>query len=161
MVASVKLYDRWRSDESCLLNSTQRILESLSERIASKSLLLELDVQGEAAGRFCSTELSKTVEQLLDLAIGRSPKDGELEVVVVYSRRGIEIEVSDSGAPIDSQRAVSAFRTKALDRIPGSSRWFDGGRLPSNMVLYCSSCPQGGVAWTLVVAESALSVKVA
>lgn len=162
MVAAIRRFDVFEPEQSTLLQRTHRVLHVLSERIRAKRLTIELDFDLAAASSACSMRISRALEQLIELAISRSPDCSELEITVLHSERGMEIEVADCGlatpAAWDGQ---GAFRTQPLAELPNSPSSSTTTDLPENSKLFCRRCPQGGLAWTLVVADRAAALKVA
>ena len=162
MVAAIRRFDVLEPEQFTLLQRTHRVLQVLSERIRAKRLTIELDFDLEAASSACSMRISRAVEQLIELAISRSPDCSELEITVLHSQRGMEIEVADCGmASASAWDGQGAFRTQPLEELPSGQTSATAGRLPENAKLFCSRCPQGGLAWTLVVADRAAALKVA
>jgi hypothetical protein len=162
MVRVVNRADQFGPHESTIMQSTRDILSSLANSIESKDLLVDLDIDPSAANRFCSSGVSRMVEQLIELAIARSPKHCDLGITILNTRRGLEIEISDCGSTSpDLADGLIAFRSQSIDRIPRATRWVDGGKISSEAHLFGARCPQGGMAWTLVIPDRKAMLKVA
>ena len=161
MVSALSHYPPQPGDSN-LLFRTGQALERLSSRIRSKQISVILDCDDSASRIYCSPKLTRAVECLLELAITRSPKCGEVDVTVLHSQRGIEIEVADCGSQhSDASESCGAFRCQPIADVPRPGRSATGAALPADASLYCARCPQGGVAWTLVISESAAALKAA
>jgi hypothetical protein len=156
------LHCKSQPGDSSLLARTGQALERLSKSIRSKQLLVNFDCDESASATYCPPNLTRAVECLLELAISRSPKRGEVDVTLLHSQRGIEIEIADCGSQhFDAAENCGAFRCQPVQELAVPGRSNSGAVLPANANLYCARCPQGGVAWTLVITQSAAAEKVA
>ncbi len=88
--------------------------------------------------------IRSTVTRLIEHAIDRMMRGGDLDIVVVSTPRGIEIEVADTG-PTPAVRPAGAVQFLPRSRS-----------LPPGSFLEYEDCPQGGwaVTWVLPAARA-------
>ena len=145
-----------------ILDAIHATLAEQAAVIATKNLRVELDVDDQARGHACDAQTREAVDSLARLAIERSQFGSELFVSAVRTSQGVEIEIADSGPQLDQNRTsicVAAFAKTSIHELQNSSAF----RLPERRAstwqnMYCSRCPQGGVAWTIIL-QDRLSVK--
>lgn len=130
----------------------QHCLTRKSTTIATKRLQVNVDLSSVFAIACDREWLSSIVQQLIDLAIDRSPSSSHLSMTACQSNGHIEFEIADEGSGEDS--------------LPGiTSAWYEPKNHPFQRyqvseqdIVRCTRCPQGGVAWTLrLPAKSARS----
>lgn len=152
------------------------VLSRFSRQIEKKQLTVEVDAENVGYDLHSPSWLYAAVESLVEHAVGRSPQGGELSITLLKSKRGVEIEVADSGSS-ENPRVSAAFAPSSVhyDQSMSGLEWSAGfaevaadrlnsvGRsgLPSQGRLFCARCPQGGLAWTLVVPDRLAALKVA
>lgn len=137
---------RYFHDQSNLQNSdlTTQSFEQVIHRliaqcsaIQEKQLRWELDCQD--IWMPCTLSVEATLEQMLTLAAERSPAGSELLLTLVNFQGRLEIEIADSGPNEPSPMLAEIQRQFSA--------------LGQNLI--CQPCPQGGLAWTLVLEHSA------
>ncbi len=98
----------------------------------------------------CDSDVTWIVGRLLQQAISRSLMDGELQISVCQTMRGVEIEIAD-GSQFDSfpVNAFSRCRSRWWSDCGEDQRSFESLR---GMQIFHTRCPQGGNAWTIVLA---------
>lgn len=109
-------------------------------------LELELDPKLPEVHDNCNLQL--IVNRLIQTALSRSPMEGELQISVYQTNRGVEIEVADS-SPTDNL-PINAF-SRNWERHIGGNDGESADTVPY-LEMYHTRCPQGGQAWTLVLA---------
>ena len=113
-------------------SSFTAVLEDLLHRqevlIRQKQIKVVLDC--DTTNMQCPSDISSTLEELLLQAIARTPQQGEIDIFVVQTNSIVEIEVADSG-----------------DNTTG----YEVKHTPKGRKLIGRACPQGGMAWTVVI----------
>ena len=152
----VRLTSHWsRSPERCsLLETIQLELALQKQSLHSKKIRVDVDLDNDLAQAPCAPAVRSAIEHILQLAIARNPRHSELQITACTTSRGLEIEIADAGDETDFPR-LNAF-------VPQDCRQLVELPLgPQDFELYGSSCPQGGMAWTIVVKRRAAILKVA
>jgi hypothetical protein len=121
-------------------------------RVDQKKLVIDIDLEQSVGVLPCGLGVVNALQRLLKLAISRCPPKGDMQVTACRTFRGIEIEIADSGNEnyVPWMNAFSPCPPSLLIEGPVSrapSKWRSGD---ANFDLYCTHCPQGGVAWSLV-----------
>lgn len=119
-------------------------LQTQQPRLQSKNLTIELDLATAVASTICTTLVRSALETVLGLAIDRSPRRGELLISGCTTRRGIEIEIADAGEDGDFPRFHAFHRRDCQRLIPVPPN-------RSDLNCYGAKCPQGGMAWTIIL----------
>ncbi len=132
------------------------LLESASD-IQSRSLNVDLEVAPEAKNLPSMPAAMGPLKNLLQQAIERSPKGGDISIVILNTSRGIEMEVADSGPDPELPVRLAAFGSPRLNGLAVADPQTGGSRCN----YYCSRCPQGGLAWTVVLPEEQSARQVA
>jgi hypothetical protein len=118
--------------------------------LAQKHCQLTIDLS-TSMPVLCQAEDTLTLIQgMFDLTVGRLADDGELSVVGCRGANMIELEIADSGTPLncDTRYDRLTFPPRAVvnDRrltVLQTLALAFGGRI------WATPCPQGGMAWTL------------
>ncbi len=119
-------------------------LETQQPRLHSKGLLVEVDLSNDVGSTPCTDSMLTAIETVLGLAIDRSPKRGELQIVGCTTDRGIEIEIADAGDEGGYPR-FNAFNHRDCCNLISAPPNRPG------VGYYGAQCPQGGMAWTIVI----------
>ena len=119
-------------------------LETQQPRLQAKGLKIDIDLADEVALTPCADSMLTAIETVLGLAIDRSPKRGELLIVGCATRRGIEIEIADAGDESGYPR-LNAFNHRDCCQLISAPPNRPG------VNYYGAQCPQGGMAWTIVI----------
>lgn len=133
------------------------VLEDQTESIQAKKLQVELEFEHNARFAECGQGLAATLERLVSLAVSRSPFGSTLMITVLVTHRGVEIEVADEGPQQPLQaRPLIGFGSRLLQDLP-DARVATQAAADERLGLYCGRCPQGGLAWTVVVQRRELN----
>lgn len=138
----------WRDSEPrkiALRDAIQFELDTQQSTLLHKRLKIEIDLEAAIALLPCSPAICSTIETVLALAIDRSPRGGTLSIVGCDTQRGVELEVADDG----TQAAMPRFRAFQSRECQPMGM---GGN-PSRLSYYGVPCPQGGMAWTIVLRQ--------
>ena len=143
-------------------SSTDGTVESvLSKCIAAeqanmdaKSLSLMLEFHESATRLYCSPTVEAQLRQLLARAISVCVAGDTIEVDVLETAKGLEIEVS---CPQDLPGAQASFARDCDGQVEGKAANENADITNVRM----SRCPQGGTAWTLVSRLNQAARKVA
>lgn len=152
--------------EKTVREALRALVSKRHAEIQRKRLTVEIDVEHSLTDGQIGWRLQDAFERLLGLAIQRCPEDTELTVTAISTSRGTEVEIADSGANGETQHSPSkltAFAPCEISRLPGylNSARTSVARDDAAMELYCTRCPQGGLAWTVVMREKLLVSKAA
>jgi signal transduction histidine kinase len=136
------------------------VCQSLAPQLVAQGIAAEIDCTQDLALVADRDMLRRAVLNLLLNALDAMPGGGQLVITACRSRRGVEIEVADSGPGIDpafvSRLCEPFFTTKAsgtglglaiVDRIVEAH----GGRV------VVANCPEGGAAFTLHIPQLVLA----
>ena len=143
---------RFTPREHCgLRQAIQSVLADHTQAIVTKKLQVEFEVERNARFAECRHGLTATLERLISLAIERSPVGSVLLITVLATRRGLEIEVADDGPQLKLQaRPLIGFGSRELASFPAAGR-VQVESEEASFGLFYAHCPQGGLAWTVVV----------
>ena len=147
----------WSENEPrkiALRDAIQFELDTQSSTLSHKRLRVEMDLTPDVAMTACTPEVRNAIETVLGLAIDRSPRGGILSVVGCATERGIELEIADDGDESLFPR-FAAFRTTECGKLisaPGTH---------AAVSYYGAPCPQGGMAWTVVLKRFSAIAKAA
>jgi len=146
----------WHPPKDSLQQAVASAVGRLRRRLRDKDLTLELDLDPEVRATPCPSGVEFAVQQLLVTAIEHSPPHSELLVSACRTVRGVEIEVADDGPsaakPSNAFQPCDQAGLLSSDSVRG---WL------SALEFYCTRCPQGGVAWTIVLPHSLAAVRAA
>lgn len=121
---------------------------------------VECEVDWPVADLLCQALVEECLLEIMQTAIARSSMGSQLTISACRTRRGIEIEIADAGSVTDDlpTNAFSRCQRWSLRmRREASERWVNSA-LPD---VYHTRCPQGGQAWTLVMAPRLAQVRAA
>ncbi|MCA9190199.1 MAG: sensor histidine kinase [Planctomycetales bacterium] len=164
----------WRQQTNSLVEAISESVQLKHSLARSMGVKLELNIDSHVA-TFLGRSLSPTpslraaLEDLLELAIRRSPRNSDVMISASIGARGIEIEVADSGSqnPIYSFRPAFAIvesknysLLSAHDATPGSTKLVSQIQA-AGLQIQCLRCPQGGIAWQLTIPSRMPQRKVA
>ena len=129
-------------------------LDTQHPTLSHKRIKLEIDLAVEVGQTPCTAEVRTAIEIVLGLAIDRSPRGGLLSVVGCVTERGIELEIADEG----DERLFPRF---AAFRADDCGRFISAPGTHQSVSYYGAPCPQGGMAWTIVLKPSKAIAKAA
>ena len=147
----------WRDSEPrkiALRDAIQFELDTQQSTLSHKRLSVDIDLDVDIGLTSCSAAVRSAIETVLGLAIHRSPRGGLVSIVGCMTSRGIEIEVADDGkdASLPRFHAFQPVDCGKLIAAPGSN---------AQINYYAIPCPQGGVAWTIVLKRTQSIAKAA
>lgn len=118
--------------------------------ITQKNCQLTIDLSASMPVLCQAEDTFSLIQGMFELTVGRLADHGELSIVGCRSSKLIELEIADSGAPLscDMRYDRLTFPPRAFvnDRrltVLQTLAIAFGGRM------WATSCPQGGMAWTL------------
>jgi hypothetical protein len=129
-------------------------LETQQSTLVQKRLRIEMDLHADIAMQTCTQEVRSAIEMVLGLAIDRSPRDGVLSIIGCLTERGIELEIADDGDELKLPRFAAV-------RVSEWGRLVPAPRTPATVCCVGTPCPQGGMAWTMVLQRSQSAAKAA
>ena len=129
-------------------------LETQHSTLSHKRLKVEIDLSVDVGQATCTAEIRNAIETVLGLAIDRSPRGGLLSVVGCTTERGIELEIADEG----DERLFPRF---AAFRADDCGRFISAPGKHTAVSYYGAPCPQGGMAWTIVIRPTKAIAKAA
>ncbi|MCA9134146.1 MAG: hypothetical protein KDA45_13355 [Planctomycetales bacterium] len=139
-------------------------LERESTGLRTKRLSVDLDLEPSLVETSCSSGVAEAVGRLLRAAIERCPPQGDLQLSVSETIRGVELEIADSGRQNEPLR-VNAFArcdqrdlAKFRETLSRRRTWQP---VAEDHEIYCTRCPQGGMAWTIVLGPRLVGVRAA
>ncbi len=143
-----------REDWSTLQETLQRRLASQQPCLHQKRVAIQLELDRALESTACSPTIQAAVERVLDLAIARAPQQSQLLITACPTRHGLEIEIADDGdeSLLPRCNAFSPYDCREFIQLAGSQQDYD---------VYGITCPQGGLAWTLVIKRRAVQAKAA
>ncbi len=114
---------------------------------------VELDFDADIAAANCLPVTEIAISGLMHLAISLCPQHGELQISVCKTMRGIEIEIANSCSQSGPSRTNAFTRCDDLRSHKASRPSSRFSRRPQETQpdIYYTRCPQGGLAWTVVV----------
>ena len=127
-----------------LEDAIQFELQTQQPRLQLKALRIDVDLDASVASTRCSDTMRTAIETVLGLAIDRSPKRGELLIVGCTTHRGIELEIADCGDDFAFPRFTAFHHRDCCHQISAPPNC-------SDVSYYGAHCPQGGMAWTIVI----------
>lgn len=133
------------------------LLSQVAPQLRAQQISVDLDMDSTASEVRCDSGLLEAIRNLLDLAILRCPPESELQISACQTIRGIEVEIADSGHSSDA--ATHAFSPCDLNQLAGNSSAatrLAAWKAATSTNVYCTRCPQGGLAWTLVLGPQAI-----
>lgn len=147
----------WRHKEPrklALRDAIRFELETQQSTLAHKRLRIDIDLDPEIAMTPCSAAVCAAIETVLGVAIDRSPRGGELSIIGCCTSQGIELEVADDGDETYFPR-FRAFQNEDCGQLisASSSR--------SQVSFVGALCPQGGMAWTILLNRTQAIAKAA
>lgn len=132
-----------------LFSAIAQIVQKYTPALTQRNLQVELDIDVGLGSVACTQNIINTLTALLERAASRSPFGGEILISAVSTPNAIEIEIADAGqmGTTDKQQNVSTAYNSG--KSSSSRTYLDNTRSIANVV--CMNCPQGGMAWTLVI----------
>jgi hypothetical protein len=127
--------------EANVLALCQPLFRRHASRWHQQRIACNWDVPAELTFILPRNKLLRIIEQLVAATIGRMPQGGDLDVTAVVSRRGLEVEVADSGESAPDLLPGSLGSVVKPTSIPGET----------DLAVEQQPCPQGGWAWTVIV----------
>jgi len=128
---------------SSLLGSAVEYCET---KYASKKLTIEFDIDAGLEREQVSGSTLNTIRDLVEQACDRSPAGCQVLITVIETNAGIEVEVADEGQMVLGEGdSVSA----GIQARKSRESWRQV--VSSTAEVFCTNCPQGGVAWTVVI----------
>ena len=160
MVQAMGSYRQNDPQESLLHNRIREIVQRYEAEIQRKQVRLEIDLEDNCHELYCSDSIYQALDGLFGHALARCPENTELTVSAYYSGRGPEVEIGDEG-PDPGLKSYGAFIAQPLKHLPPDALQTISRPVPPDAELFCSRCPQGGLAWTLVLQRTVSVAKVA
>jgi hypothetical protein len=119
-------------------------LETQQPRLHAKGVVVDVDLADDVGATPCTDSMLTAIETVLGLAVDRSPKRGELQIIGCATGRGLEIEIADAGDESGYPR-LNAFNYRDCCQLISAPPNRPG------VSYYGAQCPQGGMAWTIVI----------
>ncbi len=129
-----------------------RTLEIHHADLRELCMSIELEVDWQVAELACQAHVEACLLELLQSAIAHCTSSSQLTISACLTARGVEIEIADADSLTDDLPTNAFSRCQAWS--PGMNRG-TAQRWASAAVphVYHTRCPQGGQAWTLVMAS--------
>ncbi len=144
----------WAHSQASIPEIIESLLARFHDTIDEKRLAVEVDLDISTPNLALGQALLTTFEHLLSMVIDRCPFGGELLITALETEEGLEFEFADSGEGIPlslEKNRLSAFKPAEVD---GEifNLWPPLARTEQRLdcQVFCTRCPQGGLAWTLV-----------
>jgi signal transduction histidine kinase len=136
----------------------EEVARGLSSRLTSQAIVFVLNVAPDQTIVADRPMLRRAVEDLMLNAIAAMPGGGELVVTSAVGRGTVELEIADSGPQLTDDA-----RRHAFDMSPFASRGRETGALAivrqivalHDGKVTAMNCPDGGVAFTLLIPQPA------
>ena len=135
--------------DNSLAGAVNSAVSNCDAEIGAKQLIIRRDVSLSALRVDCSAHTSVLIDRMLLRAVSNAPCGSEIEICVIATAHGWEVEVADEGSDAD---CCAAFQTS----LDGAQHL--GSTSPE---IQCLRCPQGGVSWKLIIPTRQRSVLVA
>ena len=133
---------------TALGTALQEVVLACQQEIAANELTVEVDVESGLDGYVLTSELQSTLRHLLSRACGRSPNNSQILITAIDTVSGVEIEVADEGQMILDGRSESDVELSSVRAFRCRETWATN---LSRGNVFCTNCPQGGIAWTIVI----------
>jgi signal transduction histidine kinase len=151
-------WNRRRRDSFPLRLLVEDVARAMDSRLASQAIAIVLNVPADQTIVADRLMLRRAVEDLMLNAIAAMPGGGELVVTSAAGRGTVELEIADSGPPLTDDA-----RRHAFDLSPVASHGRETGALAIVRQIIelhggevtVVNCPDGGVAFTLLLPQSA------
>lgn len=155
----VKLALNYRGDapRHTMHEAVATALRTVQSQLDAKRLLVVIELDADVSDAGCPQGIDMALRQLLSVAIDQSPRQGELQISACRTVRGVEIEIADCSQHVLLQHN-NAF-TPCDHRYFPRAEYLRGWTTAFD--LYCTRCPQGGVAWTIVLPRSRAATRAA
>jgi signal transduction histidine kinase len=96
----------------------KQVISRVGPRSEAKRVRINFDIEPDAPQvSFDQRLIGEAMEAVILRAIDASPEDGEIGVSLRRSDKALQIEIKDSGAPLDDKRRLSFFDPLAGDRL--------------------------------------------
>lgn len=121
---------------------------------------VECEVDQSVGELSCQALVEDCLLEILQTAMARSTIGSQLTISAFRTVRGVEIEIADANSMTDDLPTNAFSRCQRWTmrmRREGGQRWANSA-LPD---VYHTRCPQGGQAWTLVMAPRMAQVRAA
>lgn len=174
-------------DDPTSISPIARLIEEHRDLCEAKQLVVDVDLEGEnpsrsnehgglrvvhgsPAGRlsaFSTTGMEwnagveDSVRRVLRRAIERCPKNGELTITSIRTERGLEVEIADSGHIPSTGEAGQWVAWNPTPQDMGHVRDRITAVQSNSCDIFCAKCPQGGLAWTIVLRPRVANLKAA
>lgn len=125
----------------------QVAMEASRAKYPETELSLEFD-NGLSAQQI-SLAISETIQELVEQACQRSPIGSQVLITALRTSAGIEIEVADEGQMVLTDADVELRAEVGVPALKCRQAW--GTSKHSGTRVFCTNCPQGGVAWTVLI----------
>jgi signal transduction histidine kinase len=143
---------QWRS--FAVQDLIEEVVDSIAPQLEAQGIEVSLDVPLHTAVMADREMLRRAILNLVLNAVDAMPRGGELVVTCYRGRRGLELEIADSGPGLpldDKQRMFDPFyTTKATGTGLGLSIVKRIAEAHGGCVT-AMNCPEGGAAFTIVV----------
>jgi hypothetical protein len=137
----------------------QECVHQSASNIMHKQLQVVIDVDSQLPSSFELGWLKQAMQKMLKLAIDRSPYRSEIELTACRVGDAVEFEVADSGdTPLEDSLA---FRHSSSFSFSPIARELLASVQARGAEFWGTSCPQGGMAWTLRMPFRAAMAKAA
>jgi K+-sensing histidine kinase KdpD len=139
----------------------QAVIDSLANSLQQRQISLDLDLERHLQRLYCHSNVGPMLRELVQHALDRSPPRAELSISACQTQRGIEIEVAECQPLPDAARPNAFARYQPQLSHPRRAATLAAPAAREGCDLYCTRCPQGGQAWTLVVSSRCVMARVA
>ncbi|MBC7856611.1 MAG: HAMP domain-containing histidine kinase [Pirellulaceae bacterium] len=136
-------------DVELLLNE---VFETFAPQLDAQSIVTHIDVDPEALIIADPDMLRRAIVNLVLNALDVMPGGGELVMTACQTRRGLEIEVADSGPGIISGALPRLFEPFFTTKGAGTGLGLaivERIAAAHGGIVYAANCPEGGAAFTL------------
>lgn len=123
-------------------------IEFCESKYASKQLAIEFDIDAGLECEQMPGSTLSTIRDLVEQACERSPAGCQVLITVVETTAGIEVEVADEGQMVLGE-GDSVLESAGIQARKSREAWRQV--VTSTAEVFCTNCPQGGVAWTVVI----------
>lgn len=136
-------------DVELLLNE---VFETFAPQLDAQNIVTHIDVDPEALIVADPDMLRRAIVNLVLNALDVMPGGGELVMTACQTRRGLEIEVADSGPGITSGALPRLFEPFFTTKGAGTGLGLaivERIAAAHGGIVYAANCPEGGAAFTL------------
>jgi hypothetical protein len=136
-----------KEEVSALGQIASECVKQSAGEITGKQLQLDIDVESHLPSSIDLGWLKQAMLKMLNLAIERSPDRSEIQLTACCVGDAVELEVADNGDTLNNDS--TAFGHRCSYNFGPIARDLIASVQSRGAEFWGTSCPQGGMAWTL------------